>query len=235
MSSSDPDGFVADLFVDAAASPRDQTEVAWSLDDFRVDDLFGDVSAVQAPLASHFASPAPAAAIDAEELARLEAEAFARGRAEGERAGFARGDAAARDALQLPMAALQAAAAQLTAGEQRWLSTLEENVTALAVAVAQHVIGREIAQDPATILPLVQQAVATFPLDQPLTLRVHPDDVAVVQDALPAVPGTREVRISADPNVMRGGALIEGRERIVDGRVDTALERVFRAISQVQA
>jgi flagellar biosynthesis/type III secretory pathway protein FliH len=57
----------------------------------------------------------------------------------------------------------------------------------------------------------------------------------VVQDALPAVPGTREVRISADPNVMRGGALIEGRERIVDGRVDTALERVFRAISQVQA
>jgi flagellar biosynthesis/type III secretory pathway protein FliH len=49
------------------------------------------------------------------------------------------------------------------------------------------------------------------------------------------VPGTREVRISSDPNVMRGGALIEGRERIVDGRVDTALERVFRAISQVQA
>ena len=33
----------------------------------------------------------------------------------------------------------------------------------------------------------------------------------------------------------RGGCLVEGRERIIDGRVDTSLERAYRSIGQVQA
>jgi flagellar biosynthesis/type III secretory pathway protein FliH len=31
--------------------------------------------------------------------------------------------------------------------------------------------------------------------------------------------------------VERGGCVIEGRDRIVDGRVDTALERIYRGLS----
>ncbi len=42
---------------------------------------------------------------------------------------------------------------------------------------------------------------------------------------------SRPLRWMADERVERGGCLIEGRERIVDGRVDMALERIYRALS----
>jgi flagellar biosynthesis/type III secretory pathway protein FliH len=45
----------------------------------------------------------------------------------------------------------------------------------------------------------------------------------------------QDVRWVADPHIVRGGCLVEGRERIIDGRVDTSLERAYRSIGQVQA
>jgi flagellar biosynthesis/type III secretory pathway protein FliH len=47
--------------------------------------------------------------------------------------------------------------------------------------------------------------------------------------------GARALRWIGDSNVERGGCLTEGRERIIDGRVDTALERAYRTIAQIQA
>jgi flagellar biosynthesis/type III secretory pathway protein FliH len=245
MSSSDPRAFVADLFdAEAPPAPADRAASPWALEELG-DDLFGGVQAT-GPLAAGFAMPgdAPhahtAPAIDAEELARREADAFARGRAEGyaagEAAGKARGHADALATLAAPQAALRAAVEQLTAAEQRWLALLAENVCALAVGVARHVLDRELTTDPSLVATLAQRAIDEFPLDQALVLRLHPDDVAAVQAALPpAALGTRELRLAADAHVARGGCLIEGRERIVDGRVDTALERIFRTIGQLQA
>ena len=45
----------------------------------------------------------------------------------------------------------------------------------------------------------------------------------------------RDVRWVADAHIARGGCLVEGRERIIDGRVDTSLERAYRTMGQVQA
>jgi flagellar assembly protein FliH len=232
MSLSDERHFVADLFDAAIATPVGAAESAWALDDFHSDDLFGGVRGNDDAPFADVATAAPS--IDPAMLAQLEADAYARGRIDGERAGVARGEAAAAEALAGPLATLQSIAAQLSTAEQRWLSTLDENVAALAVAVAQQIIGREVQTDPSTVLGVVHAAIATFPIDQPLTVRIHPDDMPVVQNAMASDSILREIRVFADQAVIRGGALIDGRERIVDGRVDTALERVFRAISQVQ-
>ncbi|MCU0648943.1 MAG: FliH/SctL family protein [Gemmatimonadaceae bacterium] len=243
MSLSDRDLFVADVLGEAHAAPTSHDAAPWALDELPLDDVFADVAIAQEPLAASFGIPGEHGAaaptiMDADELARRDAEAYARGRAAGDAEGFARGERIAREALDAPTAALRTAAAQLAAGEARWLAVLEENISAIAVAVAQHIIDRELSFDPAAILPVVRTAMESFPLDQPLTVRVHPDDVPVVQEALTAplgVPGVRELRVTADASMQRGGALVEGRDRIVDGRVDTALERVFRAITRVQA
>jgi flagellar biosynthesis/type III secretory pathway protein FliH len=98
------------------------------------------------------------------------------------------------------------------------------------------VIGREVARDEALVAGLVAQAVAEFPADQPLAVRAHPADVPALKAAWAAAapPGrarTGELRWIPDAQVARGGALVEGRDRIVDGRVDAALERVYRAVS----
>jgi flagellar biosynthesis/type III secretory pathway protein FliH len=49
------------------------------------------------------------------------------------------------------------------------------------------------------------------------------------------VVGRRELRWTPDARVARGGVLAEGRERIVDGRVDSALERMYRALARTHA
>jgi flagellar biosynthesis/type III secretory pathway protein FliH len=43
------------------------------------------------------------------------------------------------------------------------------------------------------------------------------------------------VRWLADARIQPGGCVVEGRERIVDGRVDTALERLYRKLSDNDA
>lgn len=151
-------------------------------------------------------------------------------------AGRAEAEAAAQEWLGGAVAALEAAVAEVQAGEQRWLGALEENLAALAAAAARHVIAREVTADDTLIREVVQRAVAEFPVDHPLVLRVSPDDASVVKMALDAQSGpARELRLIADARIVRGGCLVEGRERIVDGRVDSALERIYRVLGHHNA
>ncbi|HEU4629907.1 MAG TPA: FliH/SctL family protein [Gemmatimonadaceae bacterium] len=174
------------------------------------------------------------------ELERATAQAYAAGVAAGEQRG--RAEATAR--LASAVAAAEAALERIRDGERRWEGALDDNVCALTVAIARQVIGRELAGDPATLTDLVRRALAEFPVDQPVQIRVNPADLAALATqggaagqaagapgGTAAVAPNREARWIADPSVAVGGCLVEGRERIVDGRVDTALERIYRKLT----
>ena len=96
---------------------------------------------------------------------------------------------------------------------------------------------REVTADPTIVRDLVRRALAEFPIDQQITVRLHPDDAATCTGGaiVDAAPRNAEIRCVADPHIARGGCLLEGRERIIDGRVDTSLERAYRSIGQIQA
>jgi flagellar assembly protein FliH len=179
-------------------------------------------------------SPSNAAASSADELrARLE-EAYAGGYAEGMAAAVAQERARLATALRT----LEDALANVREHEQRWVANAEENLCALAVAVARHVVEREIGASPALVRNLVARALADFPLDQTPTVRVHPTDLPLLL-AGAAESGARGFRADAnwvaDARIGRGGCVIEGRDRIIDGRVDTALERLYRSLSATNA
>jgi flagellar biosynthesis/type III secretory pathway protein FliH len=135
--------------------------------------------------------------------------------------------------------ALVDATQSVQAHEQRWLGNVEENLAASAVTIARHLIQRELTAEPSVITDLVSRSLALFPLERQITVRLHPDDLAVLQDALArnelAAVSAREVRWQPDSNVVRGGCLVDGRERVLDGRIDTALERAYRTLGQVLA
>ncbi|MHB0949591.1 MAG: FliH/SctL family protein [Gemmatimonadaceae bacterium] len=167
------------------------------------------------------------------EAERAYQRGLAEGRAQAEAEGAHRIDSAAQ--------ALRTAVAQVRENDAKFTGALEENLAAISVAIARHIIGREVNTDPAAVAVLVRRAVAEFPLDQPLRIRVHPADLALLTTARGpegeplAVVGARDVTWLADPRLARGGSIVEGRERIVDGRVDEALERVFRRLGKVTA
>lgn len=217
----------------------------WALDEFPVVDIFADAVSMSptepvSPAASSISLEhleADFAVRLAAERARIEADAYARGRADGERAARA----TLEETIVHTTGALNEAVLSVQMHEARWLSNAEENIAALAVLVARHVVQREIVGDPSFVSDLVIKALTQYPVDEEITVRMHPDDLAVCRPVLDQVTGSglgagvRTLRWLPDPNIQRGGCLTEGRERIIDGRVDTSLERAYRMLAGIQA
>jgi flagellar assembly protein FliH len=166
---------------------------------------------------------------EADPIAEAYALGFAQGRDEGERAERARLGPAVR--------AAEEAIDAINAREERWTGAVEENVVALALGIARHLVDREVSADADVLTALVGRALTTFPVDQPVQIRVNPDDLTIIRTLRAERPasifGRREEATNwvADARIGRGGCIVEGRDRIVDGRVETALERIYRRIS----
>jgi flagellar assembly protein FliH len=182
------------------------------------------------------AAPVITPEIAAAERASLIEEGYARGVEEGMRRGMIAGRSQFTDAI---------AALTGVMGEMRQASTLapavlEENLAALAVIVARQIMSREVSLSRELVADLIRRALTEFPIDQAIRIRVNPLDLSLLTAASTAaevapITGTREATWLADPRVVRGGCLIEGRDRIVDGRVDTALERAYLRMSKTDA
>ena len=195
---------------------------AWQLDDLAVAPL-------RARVAEEASAASDLAAARERELAEAYTLGFDEGRREGEQAEQAR--------LRLTVGAAEEALETLRSNEERWNGAIEENIAALAVTVARHIVDREIASDHEIVLRLVRRAVGEFRIDQPVRIRINPNDLAILEHhselSLTNTIGapTPDAQWIGDPRIASGGCVVEGRERIVDGRVDTGLERVYRRLT----
>lgn len=205
---------------------------AWALDELTM-----PVRDVAPSAASRHAAPDAVAQLSAEERARLIDEGYARGLADGERKAAAAAHARVSDAVAM----VDAVVAQMREVASMAPSVLEENIAALAVIVARQIVAREVSLDRELVADLVRRALTEFPIEQSVRIRVHPLDLALLTlspegaKELAPITANRDASWLADPRVARGGCLVEGRDRIVDGRVDTALERAYRRMAEIDA
>lgn len=224
-------------------------ESGWGLEDLGaslppadavMDDMDDDAMLADRDDAYAAAQALQAARLEAQreqmERERLAADAYARGFEEGRLTGEMAEGVRLRTAVQATEEALR----EFHEGERRWHGAIEENLCALAVAIARHVVGREVQQEPGLIQDLVRRSLTEFPIDQQLTIRVNPQDLATITGRSVAggegpVSANRDLRWVADPRIAPGGCVVEGRDRIVDGRVDTALERIWRRLTYSNA
>ena len=156
--------------------------------------------------------------------------------------GRVQGELAERARLRGATIATESALDEVRAGESRWLINFEENIAAVAIAVAQQLVTRELTTATDVVADIVTRAVQEFSLDQPLSIRVNPSDLEALASAgrtagddTTEITVGREARWVSDPRIESGGCVVEGRERIVDGRVDTALERLYRRLAHSNA
>jgi flagellar assembly protein FliH len=194
-----------------------------------VDESFGSVEDSAQDAADAAAALVRQAELDA---------AYLRGVSDGR----AQGELAERARLRGAMMAAESALDDVRVGEARWLANIEENIAAIAVAVAQQIVVREVASTQEIVLGLVTRAVQEFGLDQALSIRVNPGDLESLMsvergesDDVTVITRGREVRWLSDARIESGGCVVEGRERIVDARVDTGLERVYRRLTYTNA
>jgi flagellar assembly protein FliH len=106
-------------------------------------------------------------------------------------------------------------------------SALHAELTAAAVdlglQIAEAVLGREleIATDPGA--DALRRALVGVPIDVPVTVRLHPADLQVLDRDVVA---DRAVTFVADPSLTSGDAVVETDDGIVDAGVAAALARV---------
>jgi flagellar assembly protein FliH len=157
------------------------------------------------------------------------------GAEEGQKA--ARQDAVKKFEQQLARAvrALAEALEQVSARKARALAEARQDLVRLALAVAEKVLRRELAADPAACVRTVEAAVELAGRASRLSVRVNPADLELVRSVAPQLAaqltGEAEVEVVADEQVESGGCKLTAfRETAqpseIDATIATQLDRL---------
>jgi flagellar assembly protein FliH len=164
------------------------------------------------------------------ELERVRREAHAAGFEDGRRSESVR--------VAHAIESVRALIAQLERADERRQQEASERIAILSTAIASHLVEREVKTSPDIIADVVRRAVAEFPVTDPITVHLNPSDLALLSSSGLSGPsvhqhltGGQAVRWIADPTVRSGGCLVEGTDRIVDGRLSHTLERICQVLT----
>jgi flagellar assembly protein FliH len=108
-------------------------------------------------------------------------------------------------------------------------SEIQASAPRLAFALVEQLLGRELEL---SLNPGREAIIRILSLDagtNPATIRMNPADVLVLGE-ISDLGLTREVKVVADPVIESGGVLVELGDTTLDGQLNTALERVRKAL-----
>lgn len=127
------------------------------------------------------------------------------------------------------LAALDAAVAQL---EQRTVDAVEAlaaQTVDVVLELTRAVLGRELATATDPGGDALRRAMALADPHVPVTVRLHPADLATLD---PAVLDDPRVSVVGDPALSRGDAVAETEDTLVDATIAAAFERVREVLTR---
>lgn len=159
-----------------------------------------------------------------EEVQAIEQSAYEEGLARGHAEGLAQGQGEVRR--------LAARFEGVVDNFSRPLDRLENEVMAalaeLSVRVARCLVGRAYQADPALLAGLARAAVdAVGGTSREVEVRMHPDDIAALADAL-ELP--QAARLTADTSLGRGDLRVHAENMRIDGSLDARIEGALAAV-----
>ena len=181
-----------------------------------------------------------------DEASGLAAEAGERGYAEGHARGLEEGLREGRETGHA--AALEAGSEALRTIEARWQAGLEsfessradllrafrEDVIALALAVADKLVYRIVEVDPSVVEDQLAEALSLVARPTSVIVQSHPEDRALLEAALPELVERfrhcEHVSVHDDPQIERGGCVVETAGGTIDARIRTQLNRIVDAM-----
>ncbi|BBD77760.1 FliH/SctL family protein [Hydrogenophilus thermoluteolus] len=149
-------------------------------------------------------------------------EGYAAGFAEGQEAGKAAAYAEWSPKWEAQTDALTKIVTQLSAATQQLPQQLAEPVTALAIEIARAVVMENLRTQPESVVAVTRQILETE-LRRPVTVRLHPDDHALVTKNLTP---SEAVRFVPDPELAHGSVCVEGDSFLIDGTVASRWRRI---------
>jgi len=187
-------------------------------------DPFGATTKPQ-PRAAQRPEPAPAPAAPPEPTAEQWAGRVEEARAQGYQQGY-------RDGLEALEAAKRQFAQQMSAQIGQMLAAFDQQTQSLdarmadtlvqtAVMLARQVVRSEVSQRPELIVQVAQDAIGAVILSaRHLRLRLHPQDVPLVEAGAADLLQARQVLLQADATLSPGGCVVESDLGQVDARIE---------------
>src|SRR5260370_25785580 len=112
---------------------------------------------------------------------------------------------------------------ELTGLRQRFRHEAEEDLVALALAIARRILHRELTMAPEALLGLVKAALEKIDGRELHSVRVRPEDAAMIQQHFEKMGLPRRGGGIGDPRPERGAALPESRRGALDASPATQL------------
>jgi len=110
----------------------------------------------------------------------------------------------------------------------------EDDLIDLVMMVARKVILREVSLERGILASVVQTAIAALSERCEITIRLNPDDYALVtngpDDSFRRELLTERMRLKPDPLVLQGGCQIDSEMGTVDAGIDGQLDEIFRRL-----
>lgn len=151
-------------------------------------------------------------------------------RQQGYDEGFAQGKQEGINAGQESLNGQAQKLAQVIGVLAKPLAELDEEVinelVALAMTIAKHMVRREIKTDPGEIVAVVREAVTLLPTTaRSIKLFLHPEDVALLQGSL-SISENGAWTLIEDLSLTRGGCRLETENAQLDASIETRLAAV---------
>ncbi|MDB5337820.1 MAG: Flagellar assembly protein FliH/Type secretion system HrpE [Planctomycetaceae bacterium] len=126
--------------------------------------------------------------------------------------------------------ALQTATSQLIQDREQILLQWESAAIQLSLTLAERIVRRELQIQPVAPRALIAEVLQLAAGASSIVLRLHPTDVQEIkahsaewQELLSKPVG---LKVIADPQITRGGCLVETPQGEIDGRIETQLARL---------
>ncbi|HEV7914743.1 MAG TPA: FliH/SctL family protein [Albitalea sp.] len=154
--------------------------------------------------------------------------------------GYRDGLAALEQFKQSFAAQMTAQIGQLTQSYGQELDALQQDMArALAVSathLARQIVRGELEARPELVAVVAQEALDTLLMSaRQVTVRVHPDDHALVAQGAADVLAARGARLLADASIARGGCLVESDIGVIDASVAARWKRAVAALGCEEA
>lgn len=177
--------------------------------------------------------PPPPEPPTAEDLAAIRDQASMAGFEAGKEAGYADGLALGRAEAAEELAHLKAAALAFSGALTAADETMASDMLELALQLARGMLRSALEVKPELMLPIVREAIGQLTvLQQPALLMLHPQDAAIVMDAIGEELEKGGWRVVQDASVGRGGCKVDTASNQIDAQAATRWQRLTTALGK---
>ncbi|MGR3310238.1 MAG: FliH/SctL family protein [Candidatus Brocadiales bacterium] len=137
----------------------------------------------------------------------------------------------AEDKLSAVFRVLQDAALQIQREKCDIWQKSETEIIKLALAIAQRVVGYEVANNNHLIEKAVAAAIEQVGKRKIISIRVNPADVTKLKDAKITTDSDNTFEIVADQKIGPGGCMVETDFGCIDAQLETRMNKVINELS----